>query len=260
VQCVILCAGFATRLRPLTLNRPKHLLPVGGRPMLDHLLDSLATAGVRSAAVVTNHKFAATFNQWASGGTHAVEVRVVDDGTETNETRLGAVGDLRFGLEAGRVEGDFLVVAGDNLFSFPIGPVFDTFRRRGNTIALYDVASNEVASRMGIAACDSDGRITDFVEKPAHPPSTLVSIGIYLYRAEVRGLVSRFIAEGNSPDKIGDFVAWLYKRTPVYGHRIAAGAGVWYDIGSFDQFQEANIAYGGRPIDVAELERQLAAT
>lgn len=253
MQCVILCAGFATRLRPLTLNRPKHLLPVAGRPMLDHLLDSLAASGVRSAAVVTNHKFAGTFERWASAGSHAIDLQVIDDGTETNETRLGAVGDLRFALEAAGVRGDFMVLAGDNLFTFPLDGVFETFRRRGNTIALYDVGSNEVASRMGIATCDGDGRVVGFVEKPERPPSTLVSIGIYLYRAEVRDSVSRFIAEGNSPDKIGDFVAWLHQRTAVYGHRIPASAGVWYDIGSFDQFQEANIAYGGSPIDVEQL-------
>jgi glucose-1-phosphate thymidylyltransferase len=253
VQCIILCAGFATRLRPLTLLQPKHLLPIAGRPMLDHLLDRLAEAGIQSGILVTNRRFAENFTKWNGRGSHALPVQILDDGTETNETRLGSIGDLKFALENGDVRGDFIVVNGDNLFTFSLGPVFESFRQRGNVIALYDVGSKDVAKLMGHATCDSAGRVVDFVEKPPNPPTTLASIGIYVYRREVRDLVNRYLAEGGSRDRTGDFVAWLHRQTPVFGHAIPADAGVWFDIGSFDQYEEANRAYGGGPIDRAGL-------
>lgn len=255
MQCIILCAGFAVRLRPLTLDRPKHLLPIASRPMLDHLLDRLAESGIRSGVLVTNHRFAPNFERWFAAGEHAVAMRILDDGTETNETRLGSIGDLRFGLEHANVQEDFVVVNGDNLFTFSLGPIFETFRRRGNTIGLYDVGSKEVASRMGHATCDANGRVVAFVEKPPRPPTTLASIGIYVYRREVRDLVNRYMAEGGSGDRTGDFVAWLHKQTPVFGHALPAAAGVWFDIGSFDQYQEANQAFGGEPIEPETMAR-----
>ena len=256
MQCVILCGGFATRLRPLTLDQPKHLLPIAGRPMVDYLLDRLAAAGLMTGLLVTNHRFAANFQDWARQGEHSLRVEILDDGTETNETRLGSIGDLRFALDAADVREDFVVVTGDNLFTFAVDPLFETFRRRGHTIALYDVGSVEVARQMGHATCDAAGRVVKFVEKPAHPPDTLVSIGIYLYQAAGRNLVDRYLAEGQSPDRTGDFVAWLHKQVPVYGHRILHDEGVWFDIGSFDQYQEANAAYGGKLIDPEQLMLQ----
>jgi glucose-1-phosphate thymidylyltransferase len=255
VQCIILCAGFATRLRPLTLDRPKHLLPIAGRPMLDYLLDRIADSGIETGVLVTNRRFAPDFERWYAAGHHSVRLNVLDDGTATNETRLGAIGDLRFGLETADVRDEFFVVNGDNLFTFSLGPVFETFRNRGNTIGLYDVGSREVASRMGHATCDSTGRVIGFVEKPPQPPTTLASIGIYVYRREVRDLVNRYLVEGRSGDRTGDFVAWLHTQTQVFGHAIPASAGVWFDIGSFDQYQEANRAFGGQPIELETMVR-----
>ena len=253
MQCVILCAGFATRLRPLTLDCPKHLLPIAGRPMLDLLLDRLAAAGIRRGMLVTNHRFAGNFTDWSQSGPHAVSVDIMDDGTETNESRLGSIGDLQFGLETADVRDDFVVVNGDNLFTFSLGPVFETFRQRGNTIALYDVGSVEVARLMGHATCDPDGRVIEFVEKPPQPPTTLASIGIYVYQNNVRKLVNRYLAEGNSPDRTGDFVGWLHQQTPIFGHAVASSDGVWFDIGSFVQYQEANRAFGGDEVKVEGL-------
>src|SRR5262245_38110585 len=136
LQCVILCAGFATRLRPLTLDCPKHLLPIAGRAMLDHLLDRLAESGIQTGLLVTNRRFFSHFDRWYRSGTHSISLELLDDGTETNETRLGSIGDLKFSLERGNVRDDFVVVNGDNLFTFSLGPVLDAFNRRGNIIAL----------------------------------------------------------------------------------------------------------------------------
>lgn len=253
MQCVILCAGFATRLRPLTIDCPKHLLPIAGRPMLDHLLDRLADSGIENGLLVTNRRFYSNFKRWHGSGKHAVDIELIDDGTETNETRLGSIGDLKFALERGKVRDDFVVVNGDNLFTFALRPILDAFHQRGNIIALYDVGTKEVARLMGHATCDATGRVTAFVEKPADPPTTLSSIGIYAYRREVRDLVDKYLATGGSPDRTGDFVAWLYKQTAVFGFPISADGGVWFDIGSFAQYEEANRAFGGAPIEIESL-------
>lgn len=216
--------------------------------MLDYLLDRLAAAGIESGILVTNHRFFPDFQRWASGESHAVALKLLDDQTEANETRLGAIGDLRFALETADVQNDFLVVNGDNLFTFALDPVLGTFRQRGNTIVLYDVGLPEVARLMGHAACDETGRVIDFVEKPEQPPGTLTSIGIYLYQQAVRDLVNQYLAEGHSPDRTGDFVRWLHQQVPIYAHAISGDSGVWFDIGSWDQYQEANRAFGGEPL------------
>ncbi len=242
MRCVILCAGFATRLQPLTLTVAKHLLAVAGRPVLDYVVERLAAARIQQGVLVSNHVFVDDFRRWADDSAIPVQLQILDDGTTSNDHRLGSVGDLQFGLEQGDVRDDFLVVNGDNLFTFALDRVFDTFHRRGNTIVTYDVGSQAEAAKLGVPACDSTGRLVGFREKPPDPGTTVVSIGIYAYRAEVRALVGRYLAEGHSPDKTGDFVAWLHQQVPVYGHLIRADEGLWFDIGSHEQYDEANRA------------------
>ncbi|NLF67494.1 MAG: nucleotidyltransferase family protein [Candidatus Anammoximicrobium sp.] len=240
MRCVILCAGFATRLQPLTLTVAKHLLTVAGRPVLDYVVQQLAAVGIGRGVLVSNHVFADDFRNWADGSTFPVQLQILDDGTTSNETRLGSVGDLRFGLEEGDIQEDFLVINGDNVFTFALDGVLQTFRGRGNTIVLYDVGSPAEAAKLGVPQCDPTGRVVGFREKPPNPDTTVVSIGIYAYRAEVRALVDRYLAEGHSPDKTGQFVAWLHRQTPVYGHLIRRGEGQWFDIGSHEQYDQAN--------------------
>jgi glucose-1-phosphate thymidylyltransferase len=216
--------------------------------MLNYLLDRLAESGIGSGILVTNSKFIEQFRRWAAAERLPIELQLLDDKTETNETRLGSIGDLHFALEQANVTDDFMVVNGDNLFTFSLQLLFDSFAQRGNTIALYDVGSTEVARKMGHATCDESGRVIEFIEKPAQPPSTLCSIGIYLFRSEVRALVDRYLAEGHSPDRTGDFIAWLHRQTAVYAQPIPPEAGVWFDIGSWEQYEEANRAFGGGPI------------
>jgi cystathionine gamma-synthase len=165
----------------------------------------------------------------------------------SNSDRRGSIGDLHFGLEQADVRGDFLVVNGDNLFTFALDKVLDTFHRRGNTITLYDVGSETEAAKMGVAQCDATGRVVGFREKPPVPGTTLASIGIYAFRAEVRELVKRYVAERNSPDMTGSFVGWLHQRVPVYAHTIQADEGLWFDIGSHEQYAAANRALAGIP-------------
>lgn len=230
MKALILAAGYATRLRPLTDTIPKQLLPVGGRPMVDWILDRIEETSADEIHLVTNARFAADFERWAVGK----DVRVHNDGTTSNEDRLGAIGDIAFvGLDD-----DLLAIAGDNLFDYSLADYESYWRAKGGSaVAVHDVRDRELARRYGIVDVDADDRITNFVEKPADPPTTLCATATYLYRREHAALVSTYLAEGNPHDQPGNFVAWLHKREPVYAYRFS---GAWYDIGDHAQLLEAD--------------------
>jgi glucose-1-phosphate thymidylyltransferase len=238
MNCVILAAGYATRLRPLTDDIPKHLLPVGDRPMLDWVLDRVREVEeVGGVHLVTNSRFAPTFARWASS--HGVVVH--DDGTTSNEDRLGAVGDLGLVIDAAGLEKDeLLVLAGDNLFELSLPRFVAWWRakpRPASAVPLHDVGDLELARNYGIADTDADGRVVRFVEKPSDPPSTLASTLIYLVPPEHVRLVRTYLGEGQSPDNAGSFLGWLAEREAVYGYRFD---GTWYDIGDHAQLLEAD--------------------
>lgn len=238
MKAVLLAAGYATRLRPLTDDRPKQLLPVGGRPLLDWILDRVRELeDVDAVHLVTNSRFAPDFARWAEP--HGVEVH--DDGTTSNDDRLGAVGDLRLVVDRARLAGEeLLVLAGDNLFELSL-PDLAAWRRAkpqpASAVAVHDVGDLELATHYGIVALDGDDRIVGFVEKPSDPPSTLASTLVYLLPPEHVRLVARYAEEGNSMDNAGSFLGWLSQREPVYGYRFD---GRWYDIGNRDQLLEAD--------------------
>jgi glucose-1-phosphate thymidylyltransferase len=234
VKAVLLCAGYATRLRPLTENIPKPLLPVGGRPMLDWIVD-----GVRGATddvhVVTNARYADQFEAWAQGRPVAVH----NDGTTTNEDRLGAIGDLRLTIERAGIDDDLLVIAGDNLFDFSLAGYVSWWRGKGraSAVALYDVGDLRLASQYGVVELDEAERIVEFEEKPERPRSTLATTATYLFHREHVPLIGRYLDEGNPPDPPGRFIGWLLEREPVYGYRFE---GAWLDIGDLEQLLEAD--------------------
>jgi glucose-1-phosphate thymidylyltransferase len=235
MKAIVLAAGYATRLYPLTLNQPKPLLPVGGRPMLDRLLDSLAGVGAEQTYVVTNAKFAPHFGAWAAG---RPDVTVIDDGTTSEEDKRGAIGDIAFVLDAAKIDDDLVVVAGDNLFSEELAG-FGEFCRERNApvLAVYDVGDLAEMSKYNSIETDEEGRITYFEEKPAHATSTLTGIALYFYPRHVLPLIEQYVAEGNNPDQPGRLIQWLYPRTDVYTWRVP---GTWYDIGSAETLREAD--------------------
>lgn len=238
MKAIILAAGYATRLRPLTESIAKPLLPVGGRPMIEWILDRLSgIAGLEGVHVVTNSRYAADFERWARGHDG---VRVHDDGTTSNEDRRGAIGDIAFTVDSAGLEGDdLLVVAGDNLFDFELAGMADFWRAKGvaSCVGVYDVGDWQLIRQYGVVALDSDDRVTEFVEKPDDPPSTLAAIAIYLYHRQHVPLVRRYLDDGNPPDQPGNLVAWLHRREPVYGYRFE---GEWLDIGDKQQLLEAD--------------------
>jgi glucose-1-phosphate thymidylyltransferase len=236
VKALILAAGYATRLRPLTETWAKELLPVGGRPIIDAIVESIGEVGdVDEVHVVTNARKAPAFRTWAEGR----DVVVHDDGTSSNDDRLGAIGDIEFVIERAAIDDDLLVIAGDNLFDFSLAALVVFWRSKapGSALAVRDVGSLDLARRYGIVTLDADDRVIDFVEKPDDPPSTLAATATYLYSRDHVRLVGTYLAEGNAADQPGRLVAWLQKREPVYGWQFEGG---WFDIGDHEQLLEAD--------------------
>ena len=234
MKALILAAGYATRLYPLTETVAKPLLTIGGRAMVDHILDRLREAEPVEVHVVTNSKFAGAFSAWAPAG-----VTVHDDGTTSEDDRLGAVGDLRFVLDRVGIDDDWLVVAGDNLFDYSVADYVRWWRSKGvaSAVALYEHPELELVKQYGVVGLDEDDRVTSFVEKPPEPESNLAATACYLFHREHLKLVATYLDEGNVPDQPGRFVEWLHRRAPVYGYRFS---GEWLDIGDRAQLLEAD--------------------
>ena len=237
MKALILAAGYATRLFPLTLETPKHLLEVGGRPMVDWVLDRLGPLdGLDGIYLVTNGKFAPAFEAWAAQRPGPA-VKVIDDGTTSEDDRLGAIGDIGLVLDSEEVDDDLIVVAGDNLFTGSIdGFVAEGRERERPVLAVHDVGDPELMSQYNTVETDEDGRITYFEEKPERARSTLAGIALYWYPRQVLPLIHTYLAETNNPDQPGRLVEWLYERTPVYVWQLP---GAWYDIGTPEQLESA---------------------
>ena len=242
MKVIILAAGYATRLYPLTLTTPKPLLPVAGRPMIELVLDALAPMGdLGRVYVVTNAKFAGKFEEWAAArrsSRRSPEIVVVNDGSTDDSNKLGAIGDLHLVLSRESVDDDVIVVAGDNLFSEGLVG-FGSFCRekRAPVLAVYDVGDLEQIKKYNSISLAADSRITFFEEKPKAPTSTITGIALYYYPRHTLPLIRQYVAEGNNPDQPGRLVQWLYPRTPVFTWKVP---GLWFDIGSKETLEEAN--------------------
>ncbi|HEX7314085.1 MAG TPA: nucleotidyltransferase family protein [Pyrinomonadaceae bacterium] len=249
MKLIVLAAGYATRLYPLTLNQPKPLLDVAGKPMLEHVLDNLAPVEeIDHVYVVTNGKFAGHFEHWAEGRHTKVggpEITVVNDQSTDDTNKLGAIGDLNLVLTEAGIDDDIAVVAGDNLFSERLGEFGAYCRAKGAPVlAVYDVGDLEAIKKYNSIVVDNDGRITFFEEKPANPTSTLTGIALYYYPKSSLPLIRQYVEEGNNPDQPGRLVQWMYERTPFYTWRVP---GIWYDVGSKETLEEANQIFS-RPV------------
>lgn len=240
MKALLLAAGYATRLRPLTNNRAKPLLPVGGRPMADWILDRVnAAAAVDEVHVVTNAVYADEFSRW--GAERGVIVH--DDGTTGNDDRLGAMGDVRFAIERGAADEDgLLVIAADNLFEFSLADYIDFWRAKGDgsAIAVHRLADPSLASLYGVVELDADDRVIGMEEKPEHPRSGLVSTATYLFSSDHLAVLERYLDDGLPGDPPGQFLAWLSMHHRVYGFGFTEA---WLDIGDHGQLLEADNLY-----------------
>ena len=247
MKALVLAAGYATRLRPLTDETAKPLLELAGRPIVDYLCDRIDEVdAVSELHLVSNARFAADFERWAKTRTGRLSPLVHDDGSRCNEQRLGAIADLRFVIEQAGLEGeDLLVVAGDNLFDFSLGAMVEFWRSKAGAscVAVQRCPDVELVSSYGVVELSSEGRVMEFVEKPRHPASDLIATAAYIYASEHAALIDRYLTEGNSPDQPGNFLAWLYSREPVFGYVLEE---TWLDIGSREQLREADELLRGR--------------
>ena len=242
MKCLILAAGYATRLYPLTENFPKPLLKVQEKTILDWLLEDIDGSGiVDEYVVISNHKFVKHFEAWADG--HKLPITVLDDGTESNETRLGAVKDIQFAIEQLELKDDLLVIAGDNLLDFSLQGFIAYQREKATScIMRYYEPSIEKLHKTGVAVVDENDRILEMEEKPAEPKSHWCTPPFYIYKAADVPLVKKGIESGCGTDAPGSFIAWLSSQTVVHAYPMP---GRRYDIGNLESYQKVQEEYKG---------------
>lgn len=238
MKAIVLAAGYATRLYPLTKEKPKALLEIGGEPILTRITRQiLALGAVSDIFVISNHKFIDHFNAWAEKITFEANINVLDDGTDSEETRRGAIGDLDFCIDEKAIDDELLVIAGDNYFTFDLCDFYAFYRDKAADCVcakqLFDVG---LLRQMGVAEVDSNQRVIGLSEKPEQPRSDLAVYASYFYTRETVKLFKTYIREGNKPDAPGYFTQWLHSRKPLFAWLMD---GDCYDIGTVESYNEA---------------------
>ena len=242
MKCLILAAGYATRLYPLTENFPKPLLKVQGKTILDWLLEDIDTAKlVDEYVVISNHKFAVHFQNWAKD--KEMKITVVDDGTSSNETRLGAVKDIQFAIDTLGLDDDMLVIAGDNLLDFSM-TAFMKYAKEKNAscIMRYYEPREERLHKSGVVTIDEQDKVLKMAEKPAEPESHWCCPPFYYYTKEDAKLIQSGIDAGCGTDAPGSYIAWLSTQVPVYAMEMP---GRRYDIGNLESYRQVEEEYKG---------------
>ena len=242
MKCLFLAAGYATRLYPLTENFPKPLLPVGDKPILDHLIEDIDALGlVDEYVVISNHKFIEHFEDWAK--ISAFPITVIDDGTTSNETRLGAVCDIQFAIDKLSLNDDLLVLAGDNLLDFSLTKFIKyATEKKSSCIMRYFEENPAKLSKSGVVSINENDLVTSMEEKPEVPKSNWCCPPFYYYTKKDAMLVSKGINAGCGVDAPGSFVSWLCNQTDVYAMEMP---GKRYDIGNLESYEKIKREYVG---------------
>ncbi len=242
MKCLILAAGYATRLYPLTENFPKPLLEVKGKAILDWLVDDIDTAGlVDEFVVISNHKFAHHFEEWAKNKTQ--KITVVDDGTSTNETRLGAVKDIEYAIDTLGLDDDMLVIAGDNVLDFSLTKFVRYAKEKdASAIMRYYEADEKKLLKCGVVTIDENDKILNMTEKSPTPATHWCCPPFYFYTKEDAKRIAAGIEAGCGVDAPGSYIAWLCTVTDVYAFEMP---GKRYDIGNLQSYEEVQNTYCG---------------
>ncbi|MFH0868043.1 MAG: nucleotidyltransferase family protein [Candidatus Woesearchaeota archaeon] len=243
MDAVLLAAGYGTRLGELTEDSPKPLLKIAGKPIIEHIINKLEKLDIiHRIYIITNDRFEQNFKQWLSNFDAKKPVEIINDGTKSNDGRLGALGDIHYTINTKKIYNDLMVIAGDNLFEFSLIEAVNLFKKRkSNLVVLYDVKDFELAKHYGVVGIDNN-IIVNFEEKPTEPSSTLISTGIYLFPKETSSLIKKYIDQGNNPDKTGSFIEWLHKRENVYAYVTDKP---WYDVGNIKELEKADKNFKG---------------
>ncbi|MBI4358837.1 MAG: nucleotidyltransferase family protein [Candidatus Omnitrophica bacterium] len=245
MNVVFLCAGYGTRLYPLTERQPKSLLPIAGEAVLTHLLKKLKfLSSVDRVILVSNDRFYEHLSKWQETLQGKWVVCVVNDGTSDNEHRLGAIRDLKLALEREDSDMDVLVLAGDNLFDSSLESFvsFAQSKKPAASVGVYDVKDQMLARKYGLIQTDSSGKITAFFEKPKDPPTTLASMGVYFFPKETLYYLDQYLETNRNPDAPGFYISWLAQKTDVFAYRFS---GAWFDIGDLNSYEKANRHFEG---------------
>lgn len=243
MKAIILVAGYATRLYPLTKTTPKPLLHVGGKPIIDYIVDEINTLdAVDSIFVVSNHKFASHFEEWAKNKNNSKPITVIDDGTDSDETKKGAIGDIQYTIEQGNIDDDVVIIAGDNLFTYKLKEYYDFYNeKKADCVCVKQFDDMEMIKQLGVVLLDENNKVLDLEEKPSKPKSNKAAFATYMYTKETVKLFKEYLAAGNSPDAPGYFLQWLHKKKDVYAYVMN---GECYDIGTFKALEEVRRIYG----------------
>ena len=245
---IVIAAGYATRLGALTENFPKPLLKIGEKSILERMLDDIdRIEDITEHVIVTNHKFASIFEEWKQRTAYRKPITIIDDGTSTNDTRLGAVCDLLYAMEQRDIDEDMLVVAADNLLFFSFQGFVDFAREKGTScIICHEQPELAKLQRTGVVVLDGENRVLDMEEKPLQPKSTWAVPPFYIYMKKDLELVRKAVDNGCGKDAPGNLAHYLCDHTVMHAWPMAGtGENLRFDIGSIDTYREACLRYGG---------------
>ena len=242
MDCILLAAGYATRLYPLTKDKPKALLTLGKKTILDIVMDRISEISeIDNVYIITNHRFADNFEEWAKDYKGRLSVSVIDDGTTDNDNRLGAIGDTYYTIKEKNINDDLFVLASDNAFKFALTDMVKLFYSSGcDTISAHYIEDLETLKSMGVLSLDDDNFVTEFVEKPAEPKSHYGAPPFYMYKKETIKLIEQYLKEGNNPDAPGNFIQWLITKTKVKAYTFDD---MIIDIGTPKAYEEAKVIF-----------------
>lgn len=240
MKALILAAGYGTRLEPLTMDMPKALLPVAGKPVIEYIINKILELEiVDEIVVVTNDRFFPEFQKWQHTFYCGKRMKILNDGTTSNENRLGAVGDIYFAIEKEKINDELLIIGGDNIFGFSLRKMHQHFEvKKTSVIAVCDLPKKKIAAKYGIVELDDQGKIVGFEEKPQIPKTSLVSTACYMLSREDVQELKLYIQKGGQRDNLGDFVRWLSGWKNIYAFTFTER---WFDIGTQEEYKEAEV-------------------
>jgi glucose-1-phosphate thymidylyltransferase len=240
MKAIILGAGYATRLYPLTKSMPKALLKIKGETILNHILKKVEEIKqINEIIIVTNQKFYKDFLAWKKQYKGKLPVDIINDLTTSNENRLGAIADIELTIKTKKINEDALIVASDNYFDFDLVEIYNHYRKQNADLIIGSIASKEILEqrKYGVAQLNKDNKVISFEEKPTNPKSNIIVHALYLYKKETIPLFKQYLDEGNPKDAPGNFITWLHKKKPLYCYK---AQGTCYDIGTIDIYNELN--------------------
>ena len=240
MKAIILAAGYATRLYPLTKNTPKALLDIKGTTILDHILEKVEKINeINEIVIVSNNKFYSNFLNWKKTYKGKCLVTILNDNTNSNEDRLGAIGDINFAIETKKINEDIIILASDNYFSFELTNLYEYYKEKNSDCITGTYADEELLAqkRFAVAKIDNTDQVIDLEEKPDNPKSNIIAYAIYIYKKETLPLFKEYLNEGNSKDAPGNFPSWLHKKKPIYCYKFT---GSCIDIGTVEAYNNIN--------------------